>query len=508
VAKKTILDVLNEYGLDVFKEGTVLRAYCPFHNDTHKPNFTIYPESDSWFCPTVDTLVLLSDLTWKKAGTLTVGDELVGVEEIPITPYRKFVLSKVQKVRISNGECFKISTNKGIHVGSKQHLFLCRIGGDQIVWKNFVKTDKRYKAPKFLKYLFQPTNYQNTKDYQLGYVRGYFDGDGSVGKKWYQKSGWVRWWDIASVDREGLNFIQQTLQMIGIKLFVRPFNHGSKSKNAKLEFSIGTHNKQVIKSLKKLLVVRNTKEFKRGYLAGFFDAEGTREQITIYNQNVKLLKRIQKYAATFGFKFHLSFQNELKPNYTHALWIRGDVVEQLRFFSVCQPKIKRKRDFSYYVSVRYSSFQNEGIVEKIQDVGMKQIVEIETSSKTLITGGFVSHNCFACGEGGDVIRFISKHDNISYNEARKKYEGVTVDLIELQEKIDGLQTESNELPFNQEVNICVSQYCNTYLKKHPENIKAVLDFLKQFDERLNKTVSHLEMQTILETVKRSFVNGE
>ena len=41
---------MSEYSLEIKKEGTILRAYCPFHNDTGRPNFTIYEETDSWYC--------------------------------------------------------------------------------------------------------------------------------------------------------------------------------------------------------------------------------------------------------------------------------------------------------------------------------------------------------------------------------------------------------------------------------------------------------------------------
>lgn len=47
---KDILTILGEYGLEIKKEGSVLRAYCPFHDDTGKPNFTVYPATDSWYC--------------------------------------------------------------------------------------------------------------------------------------------------------------------------------------------------------------------------------------------------------------------------------------------------------------------------------------------------------------------------------------------------------------------------------------------------------------------------
>lgn len=48
--RKNMLSLMAEYDLEIKKEGTVLRAYCPFHNDTGRPNFTIYEDTDSWYC--------------------------------------------------------------------------------------------------------------------------------------------------------------------------------------------------------------------------------------------------------------------------------------------------------------------------------------------------------------------------------------------------------------------------------------------------------------------------
>ena len=30
--------------------GNVLRGLCPLHQDKSNPNFTIYPETNSWYC--------------------------------------------------------------------------------------------------------------------------------------------------------------------------------------------------------------------------------------------------------------------------------------------------------------------------------------------------------------------------------------------------------------------------------------------------------------------------
>ncbi len=50
MTEKTLLDILSEKGVELQKEGSVTRAFCPFHNDTGRPNFTVYPQTDSWFC--------------------------------------------------------------------------------------------------------------------------------------------------------------------------------------------------------------------------------------------------------------------------------------------------------------------------------------------------------------------------------------------------------------------------------------------------------------------------
>jgi DNA primase len=48
--KKTLMEVLQQYNMDLKKEGALFRIFCPFHDDTGKPNLTVYPDTDSWYC--------------------------------------------------------------------------------------------------------------------------------------------------------------------------------------------------------------------------------------------------------------------------------------------------------------------------------------------------------------------------------------------------------------------------------------------------------------------------
>lgn len=50
MASKTLLELIQEYGIEIKDEGSVLRIFCPFHDDKHKPNLTLYPETDSYYC--------------------------------------------------------------------------------------------------------------------------------------------------------------------------------------------------------------------------------------------------------------------------------------------------------------------------------------------------------------------------------------------------------------------------------------------------------------------------
>jgi DNA primase len=49
--KYSILDLLRKYDIDFSKIGDyTYRAFCPFHNDSNKPNLTIYEKTNSFYC--------------------------------------------------------------------------------------------------------------------------------------------------------------------------------------------------------------------------------------------------------------------------------------------------------------------------------------------------------------------------------------------------------------------------------------------------------------------------
>lgn len=109
--------------------------------------------------------------------------------------------------------------------------------------------------------------------------------------------------------------------------------------------------------------------------------------------------------------------------------------------------------------------------------------------------------CWACKEGGDVISFVAKMENISYGAAKSKIEGVGVDLSELQEKIDGLGLDEEPTPVNLTLNATVSKMVREFIRKHPTKFAETLPILREFDTKALSPISAVDIQKILATVQ-------
>ena len=47
-----ILELAERYDIDLQKQGDLFVGYCPFHDDKNRPNFTVYPKTNSYWCYT------------------------------------------------------------------------------------------------------------------------------------------------------------------------------------------------------------------------------------------------------------------------------------------------------------------------------------------------------------------------------------------------------------------------------------------------------------------------
>ncbi len=126
----------------------------------------------------------------------------------------------------------------------------------------------------------------------------------------------------------------------------------------------------------------------RGFLAGFFDAEGSVGRNLRMSQNdTSVLARIQQYGAKLGFSF------QLEPYGRHCSTVRleGPLREKFRFLSTVGPAISRKIPSWDGMSLDSDSDP----VQRIENGPIQDVVDIQTSTHTFFAAGLATHNCYA-----------------------------------------------------------------------------------------------------------------
>jgi len=135
-----------------------------------------------------------------------------------------------------------------------------------------------------------------------------------------------------------------------------------------------------------------TTEWRKGFLAGIFDAEGSYSTgiMRIPNTNPEIINWTVSSLRSLGFDFALEPRN--LPNGLTCIRLRGGLREALRFFHTVDPAITRKRSIE---DVAIKSDAKLGVAA-IEPLGLDlPMYDITTGTGDFIANGVVSHNCFA-----------------------------------------------------------------------------------------------------------------
>ena len=133
-------------------------------------------------------------------------------------------------------------------------------------------------------------------------------------------------------------------------------------------------------------------EWRKGFLAGIFDAEGScgGQALRIANTDRLILDWTTACLAHFGFS--LVEEATGKANGLCCVRLRGGLRERLRFFHLTDPAITRKR------TVQGMALKSDAKtrVASIEPLGLAmRLYDITTGTGDFIANGVVSHNCFA-----------------------------------------------------------------------------------------------------------------
>jgi hypothetical protein len=170
------------------------------------------------------------------------------------------------------------------------------------------------------------------RGYWFGYFLGALTGDGT-------QDGYQFWFRV--VDYDFINAIKHSIsEAFGLETKIR---YVEKYK----QYAIALTSKLVSHIVMQSNFDSLDDEEKRGYIAGFFDAEGSvaRYAILMYQKDRSILDKISSYLHGKGLDAAIYRRINNSGNPIHTLYIRGGKEKRRFFFEFFQPHIRRKKAF-------------------------------------------------------------------------------------------------------------------------------------------------------------------
>lgn len=346
------------------------------------------------FCLAADTPILMADGTTRPISDIREGDMVVGTAKG--VRFRKLEATKVIKHWPTVKQGFEITLEDGREiVASADHQFFSRRG-----WR-YVLADasagRKGLTGKSELLGFGPTGvpWSETDAYRKGYLSGLIRGDGTIGR--YRSKGRANFsWQfrLALTDTPALDRAQRFLLRFGV--VCQRFNFKIATEKHRAAEAIRTSKRASYETIKKLIEWGDGPEWQRGFLAGFFDAEGTKHGYRTANTNPDLLDRFQDALELFGFRSVREFRRRPHP-WKDAGIVRliGGLSEHLRFFQAVDPAVKDKLPLAgAALKVKRLPGSNR-TVRSIRPLGKKvRMFDIMTGTGDFFANGVLAHNCY------------------------------------------------------------------------------------------------------------------
>jgi DNA repair photolyase len=347
------------------------------------------------YCMAGDTPILMADGTARPLAEVKVGDKIYGT--IRRGNYRRYEITRVHAHWATCKEAFRVTLEDGTElIASGDHRFLTNRG-----WKYVIGAEQGPRQRPFL-----TTNNEllglgalgsfseASGEYRRGYLCGMIRGDGHVGSYSYVRPGRnssdVHRFRLALCDSEALDRSRDYLSCWGVQTHEFQFLRGN-ARHRPMR-AIRTSTKDGVDKVRSLIQWPRvfSAEWTRGFLAGIFDAEGSRsEALRICNKDPEIIARTAAGMRRLGFDVTVE-----KPNACGARNVRllGGLRQQMRLLQHIDPAISRKRSLE---GIALKSDAKLGVVS-VEPLGKKmEMYDITTGTGDFIANGVVSHNCFA-----------------------------------------------------------------------------------------------------------------
>lgn len=238
---------------------------------------------------------------------------------------------------------------------------------------------KKLSAGRAVRCILPPEELRvDVKVYERGWLCGMAEGDGCF---WSLRKGdkSYRRFRLASSNFSLLEQFQQFAKRAGYRLHFAPHQHCGFKGYSVMEALWLTESQRAESFERWLKGPPQDQSYYRGWLAGFFDAEGSYTGTIRFAQKEGIFKqKAIDFADKLGFR---------PTSESRGIRLGGTTPEILRFYSLCQPQSLNKWNFW-----GISSQARQHIVN-VEHTAAEEVISLKTASGTYVSEGILSHNC-------------------------------------------------------------------------------------------------------------------
>ncbi|HEY4849221.1 MAG TPA: intein-containing Rv2578c family radical SAM protein [Streptosporangiaceae bacterium] len=351
------------------------------------------------YCLMGGTPILMADGRTKPLANVRAGDAIYGT--IRSGNYRRYVVTTVMAHWQTVKPAYRIMLEDGTWLAaSGDHRFLSDRG-----WKHVIGAESGPLQRPHLTLnnklmgvgaFAEPP--KDSPDYRRGYLSGMIRGDGCISRARYRRADGstasAPQFRLALTDTEALDRTGGYLARVGIGCTEFTFAEATSTRQRMAAIRCGGRDQ--IGVIEWLIGWPDspTLDWRKGFLAGIFDAEGSHSGgiLRISNTDPALLDWLRSCLRVLGFAFATERQFTARGKPLTSFRITGGLPEKLRFFLTTDPAITRKR------SIEGTAIKNNARlgVTSIEPFGLDlPMFDITTGTGDFIANGVVSHNCFA-----------------------------------------------------------------------------------------------------------------
>jgi DNA repair photolyase len=351
------------------------------------------------YCVSGDTPILMADESTKSIAEVKVGDSIYGTRREG--PYLRYTKTRVLAHWSVIKPAYRITLADGTTlVAGPDHRFLTERGWKFVTGKMSGVGQRPYltRNNKLMgtgKFAFAV---EKNQDYRRGYLCGMIRGDGLSGSYHYERAGGggkdQYHFRLALCDSEALQRSREYLRQDRVETF--EFEFAAVSAGRRGMRGIRTQARASVDEVRRLISwpQNPSRQWHAGFLAGFFDAEGSYSLgvLRMSNTNPEMVSRLERSLAEFRFKYVIEHVHRTLTKPIDVVRLLGGLVEHLRFFHTVDPAITRKREIA---GQAVKSQAQLGVVG-IEALGKAmRLYDITTGTGDFVANGVISHNCYA-----------------------------------------------------------------------------------------------------------------